>query len=894
MRHLIKFTVLFLSICIAYSAEAATYQISQEEAFLKIAADFENKEVDYYTLERFDGQEEQDVWRFFVDANPLAGWEHECYIYSIARSSSFPASLVKPSKQLLSLPPNDYKLVRYEITDHYGNNSSTPYIVKNLNNSDLTNEDNPASRTFAVILSGGYNPSSNYERYWNDCSFIYQALRKGYSIPKHNIYVIMSDGTDPAIDMLGVDGHYKSSPLDLDFDGNDDIRFAANKSNIKNVMNELNGILQANDHLFFYVIDHGGKDRNNSYINLWGYERLYDYELAEMLRPLSEKCVNINVLLGQCYSGGFIDDLEQIDCVVATACGENEVSYACQNIPYDEFVYRWTCAISKTTHDGRDVDADTNLDGSITMGEAFRYAQRYDSRPETPMFAAFLNPLISLSFDKFIKCSHDLIIRDNVNDYGQEPNLSTDIFWNSPDVWVRNEDDSIYWNEHPYYSNDHKDAYIYVNVHNYGERTYYGGEYLVISWAKASTGLTPASWSGKEFYNGYQTGHTLYGEPMDGRIAPGESKIFAVRWPLQASFLQAMDGEDFHFCLLAQVKNYPEMIAPDMTIPVYQDVIASRKVAQRNITFIPKEELSKGKAVFVRNVINYSQKYTLEILPDRNIDESLFKVSDVKMKMSSPIYKAWSSGGMKSVDIDNSTDTETMTVKLLSADSKIQDITLGGNEFDMITLKFDFNTLALKSSRETKPDYYTFHLVQRNENGDVIGGETFMVESPTLSYQPLTIESTATDHGDFLLISDVPDTYTLNWYDETGNIISNENSVTVKPSASNKTFTITALSPEGELADGSITLVPRTGVKMVTPESAVDDFIDITLYEESEYNTCMYSISSLTDGQHMLYGTIPTRQTETRINVSSMRPGLYVLTCIIDGETTFTKKFTKK
>lgn len=97
MRHLIKFTVLFLSICIAYSAEAATYQISQEEAFLKIAADFENKEVDYYTLERFDGQEEQDVWRFFVDANPLAGWEHECYIYSIARSSAFPASLDRKS-----------------------------------------------------------------------------------------------------------------------------------------------------------------------------------------------------------------------------------------------------------------------------------------------------------------------------------------------------------------------------------------------------------------------------------------------------------------------------------------------------------------------------------------------------------------------------------------------------------------------------------------------------------------------------------------------------------------------------------------------------------------------------------------------------------------------------
>ena len=76
-----------------------------------------------------------------------------------------------------------------------------------------------ASRTYAVILSGGVDKFSNYERYWNDCSFIYQTLVNKYGVPKQNIYPIMSDGDNPAVDMHCPSGSFVSQPLDLDFDG---------------------------------------------------------------------------------------------------------------------------------------------------------------------------------------------------------------------------------------------------------------------------------------------------------------------------------------------------------------------------------------------------------------------------------------------------------------------------------------------------------------------------------------------------------------------------------------------------------------------------------------------------------------------------------------------------
>lgn len=184
-----------------------------------------------------------------------------------------------------------------------------------------------------------------------------------YSIPKGNIYPIMSDGNNPAADMRSISGGYKSQPLDLDNDGVDEIKLAATKANVKNTLGTLANKLNKDDHLFIFVIDHGGTDdyNTNSYICLWNYESLYDYELATMLEPFTSKFVNVNVVLGQCFSGGFNDNLKKVGCVVASASTGSESSWACSDIPYDEFVYQWTCAVNEATHRKVSVKSDADI-----------------------------------------------------------------------------------------------------------------------------------------------------------------------------------------------------------------------------------------------------------------------------------------------------------------------------------------------------------------------------------------------------------------------------------------------------------------------------------------------------------------------------------------------------
>ena len=247
-----------------------------------------------------------------------------------------------------------------------------------------------AGHLHAVLVNGGRNRLTNHERYWNDCAFLYRTLRQTFHIPKRNITVLMSDGGNTREDMLRADGlGFMTSPTDLDGDGQPDINYPATTESFANVMFSLSRRLNEYDHLFLYVIDHGGTldGSEDSFIWLWNDERLNDYYLASLLSRF--RVGSINILMGQCYSGGFVSDLTGEGRIIATACSGREQSRICPDRPYDEFVYHWTCAIKGADEAGNPVHADTDGDGDVSMLEAFQYAQSHDRVYETPQYSSW-------------------------------------------------------------------------------------------------------------------------------------------------------------------------------------------------------------------------------------------------------------------------------------------------------------------------------------------------------------------------------------------------------------------------------------------------------------------------------------------------------------------------
>jgi len=348
-----------------------------------------------------------DGWFFFIDDHPWANWGHPCrYVF---------VNITTGEYQIISasMPPDNIHQMK-RLTKIESKKKINQLNLRSLTMKMKSAEKNVSScsspeNLYAIIISGGYNPYNNWVRYWNDCAAIYFTLTQVYGYLDDHIYVIMSDGADPGLDRHLYDDTYDSSPLDLDEDGDDDIQYSATEANISYVFNTLQGILGPEDSLFIYTTDHGSQEAGeDALLLLWG-ESIKDDEFA--LEVDKVNCGEIMVVMGQCYSGGFIDDLSGPGRVIATAARYDEPSWALPpDYLYDEFVFHWTAAVRGETPGGAPVDADVNEDGKVSMEEAFIYARDHDNADETPQYdsnPAELGDELSLCGIILTECAED-------------------------------------------------------------------------------------------------------------------------------------------------------------------------------------------------------------------------------------------------------------------------------------------------------------------------------------------------------------------------------------------------------------------------------------------------------------------------------------------------------
>ncbi|MFH1143641.1 MAG: FlgD immunoglobulin-like domain containing protein [Candidatus Eisenbacteria bacterium] len=321
-------------------------------------------------------------WFVFVDLKPAANWEHPC-LYLFVNSQTGALDTFEAM-----VPPRDQTRLR-EVTNGR-DNPPAGLSERLLERFDelVAQLEKPAAPTrglaYALIISGGADPSNNHIRYWNDSAFIYRALVNYYGYADENIYVCISDGLNPAVDR----SNGTNSPSDLDGDGDADIQYPATLTYIDQVFDALATQLTASDQLFIFTTDHGGQESGwDCYLNLWNWEELRDDQLAAYVDALP--CEAIICTFEQCFSGGMIDDLQGDGRVIATGANYDEYSWAMgPDYVYDTFVYHWTCAVGWADPNGNPVDADTNDDGIVSMHEAFLYAEAHDFDDETPQYSS--------------------------------------------------------------------------------------------------------------------------------------------------------------------------------------------------------------------------------------------------------------------------------------------------------------------------------------------------------------------------------------------------------------------------------------------------------------------------------------------------------------------------
>ncbi len=272
------------------------------------------------------------------------------------------------------------------------------------------------------------------------------------------------------------------------------------------------------------------------------------------------------------------------------------------------------------------------------------------------------------------------------------------------------------------------------------------------------------------------------------------------------------------------------------------------------------------------------------------MDKPLLSKAKLKMEMASPIYNAWKRGGYHAKSITYNPFINPRKVEFCSWDGRLEDICMNGEDFEKVTMTLDFQSPAALPG-----ETYTFDLIQKDEQGNIIGGETFVVEAPIYSYKPIDIIPVEVGGGKYQLSADWQGTdYLAHWTDKNGEDIGEGSKVTVIPTLRNKEFSVTAISSQGEMAQKSITLESKTGIKSVAP-SLVEDYIYVVLDNPVDSKNAVLQVSSLTQGGAILLSkSFPVGTQEMRLDVTSLSSGVYILSYSVDGQIIDSQKFNKK
>jgi hypothetical protein len=501
----------------------------------------------------------------------------------------------------------------------------------------------------------------------------------------------------------------------------------------------------------------------------------------------------------------------------------------------------------------------------------------------------------------------DLLVRDNAGDYGQEPNNSTDLIWNSPEIWVRNQSDGerIRKHQNPTYSVISNTNYVYVRVYNRGCAQSSGNDVLKVYWAKASTALSwPHHWDGT---GNFPNNGPILGEQIGQIIIPqlqrGEDVILEIPWQVpNPDIYVGINQEPWHFCLLARIESSDDIMTPETNI-LFDNVKSNNNIAWKNLTIISiptdrvdevSEKSSINGVIAVANNYDASRDFSLEIVLNnetRDYNKKLFEESEITLNLDDNLYNQWVVGGKLKENLVELKKTRTLLVK--NDTSKLSKIRLLPNQMGTINFKFNFLTKELLNQKGK----FVMNVIQRDlVTNNIVGGETFNIEK----YQKIPFYANAGE--DKKVNKDELVTFTANqigidaiynWYDEDANLIYSGSDLQVVADISKK-YKLEIISLKDGLKDYSEANLDLKNNHILSlypnPSNSV---LNLEFILNNLDNNYVMVIGVDSHNNNNIYNYIVGNNKLLSINVSNYTNGNYIISFVQNGQVTDSKFFIK-
>lgn len=472
----------------------------------------------------------------------------------------------------------------------------------------------------------------------------------------------------------------------------------------------------------------------------------------------------------------------------------------------------------------------------------------------------------------------DLYMQDAPDDDGSMPNAMDDMkynFWESQDIWIRNQRDGGTEHQNPVYR-EGKPVFVYARIRNRGAKTSPQGATVTLRWSQAGISLDYDSFCGKnKLDNGVATGG-LIGTKGIPSVRPNESVVICFPWYIKdPKQYQQYTKDAWHYCLLAEIESIQEPISEKMHN--LRDYVKSyNNVAMKNIYNI---EVSDDDNSLISGVIsihnpsidNRIYKIELETFDKNTLQQTnLCTKAEVSLIPDRMLYHSMvgNKAELRNLQLLKSEGRLVAQTDLASMDK----VCLAPGEMGLLNVKFNFK----EQMADLDGEYICRVLLKDQETGELVGGETYVIKKKSRPKFNVVIGHKLEEGAVHLVAQQISEPATYRWRDSEGELLSEGLEFTTKTSAPVQ-LEVEAKSDgvKGKaLFEGGSSSI--AGLLTISPNPA-KDYLDVKVKMESEASLI---ITSVADGCSYIYPILK----EGRIDVGSLPRGKYLVSLFCKEE----------
>lgn len=472
----------------------------------------------------------------------------------------------------------------------------------------------------------------------------------------------------------------------------------------------------------------------------------------------------------------------------------------------------------------------------------------------------------------------DLYMQDAPDDDGSMPNAMDDMkynFWESQDIWIRNQRDGGTEHQNPVYR-EGKPVFVYARIRNRGVKTSPQGATVTLRWSQAGISLDYDSFCGKnKLDNGVATGG-LIGTKGIPSVRPNESVVICFPWYIKdPKQYQQYTKDAWHYCLLAEIESIQEPISEKMHN--LRDYVKSyNNVAMKNIYNI---EVSDDDNSLISGVIsihnpsidNRIYKIELETFDKKTLQQTnLCTKAEVSLIPDRQLYHSMvgNKAELRNLQLLKSEGRLVAQTDLASMDK----VCLAPGEMGLLNVKFNFK----EQMADLDGEYICRVLLKDQETGELVGGETYVIKKKSRPNFDVVIGHKLEEGAVHLVAQQISEPATYRWRDSEGELLSEGLEFTTKTSAPVQ-LEVEAKSDgvkgKALFEGGSSSLA---GLLTISPNPA-KDYLDVKVKMEREASLI---ITSVADGCSYIYPILK----EGRIDVGSLPRGKYFVSLFCKEE----------